>query len=229
MQKKQSFLNGAKDSIPIMLGYIPIGLTLGIMAKDIGFSVPIMGAMSTIVYAGSAQFIAIDMISNGMSKMAIIITTFFINFRHFLMSSAYAPHFRNEKFSSLAILSFGITDESFSVGLNTAQNEPDRFNRHYMLGLHLTAQVTWILFSMLGIALGDIVNNYERFGLNFALPAMFIGLISLLLKNKIGVLICCLGGALSIVFLQFGLENWNVIFAALISCVTVVGIKYALK
>lgn len=227
--KSASIINGAKDSLPIVLGYIPIGLTLGIMAKNIGFTAFLMGAMSTIVYAGSSQFIAIDMLSNQMSMIAIIVTAFFVNFRHFLMSSAYSPYFKKEKFPFLALLSFGITDESFSIGMNTAQNQPEKFNRWYMLGLHTTAQLTWILSTMLGVLIGDLVPNYEKFGLNFALPAMFIGLIALLIKNKTGLLICFVAGIISVILLQNGLSNWNVIVASLISCITIVGVKYVHK
>ena len=227
--KVNSLLNGAKDSLPIVLGYIPIGLTLGIMAKNIGFTTWLMGLMSTIVYAGSSQFIAIDMINNQMSMAAIIVTTFFVNFRHFLMSSAYSPHFREEQLPFLAILSFGITDESFSIGMNTAQNTPEKFNRWYMIGLHTTSQLTWILSTMLGVLVGDFVPNYEKFGLNFALPAMFIGLIALLIKNNTGLLICFVAGTLSVILLQLGLSNWNVIVASLIACIAIVGIKYVHK
>ena len=229
MQKKNSLINGAKDSLPIVLGYIPIGLTLGIMAKDVGFSAWIMGAMSTIVFAGSSQFIAVDMINNGMNMVAIIVTAFFVNFRHFLMSSAYSPYFKNEKFGYLAILSFGITDESFSIGMNTAQNQPEKFNRWYILSLHTTAQIFWILSTILGVLLGDFVGDYQKFGLDFALPAMFIGLISLLIKNKTSVIVCLTAGLLSVLFLQSGLDNWNVILAALLSCIAIVGVKYVIK
>ena len=213
-----------KDSIPIVFGYAPLGLALGIMANSISFAWYDMLGMSTIVFAGSSQFIGVNMIGSGAAASAIIATAFFVNFRHFLMSTAYSPYFKDVKTSTLLILSFGITDESFAVGINKLKHEPENTTPAYIIALNTTAYISWITFTVIGLFLGNAIPDYERLGLGFALNAMFIGLIALMISDKKSILICVLSGIVSVLLFLAGVQSWNVIIGALISCIAVVGI-----
>ena len=79
---------------PICLGYIPIGMAFGVLAQKAGLTPIEIGMMSILVFAGSAQFIAVSMLTAGASATAIIATTFVVNLRHVLMSSALAVYLR---------------------------------------------------------------------------------------------------------------------------------------
>jgi predicted branched-subunit amino acid permease len=117
------FKDGLSAGWPICLGYLPIGLTFGVLAQKAGLSPIQIGLMSILVFAGSSQFITVSMISAGASAAAIITTTFVVNLRHVLMSSALAVFLRSAHRGLLALCACGVTDGSFAVNL-------PRFNAH---------------------------------------------------------------------------------------------------
>ena len=90
IEKRGIVLAGLAAAWPICLGYIPIGLSLGVLAQKGGLAPWQMAAMSLLVFAGSSQFIAVAMLATGASALAIISTVFMVNLRHLLMSSALA-------------------------------------------------------------------------------------------------------------------------------------------
>src|SRR4051812_13572167 len=103
---------GLAAAWPICLGYFPIGLSLGVLAQKAGLAPWQMALMSIAVFAGGSQFIAVAMISSGASAAAIVSTTFMVNLRHLLMSSALSVHFPGVSRQFLALFAYGITDES---------------------------------------------------------------------------------------------------------------------
>ncbi len=218
-----------KDALPIVLGYLPIGLTLGVAAGKVGFLSRDMFAMSAIVFAGSAQFIGVDMLGKGVAAATIITTTFFVNFRHFMMSSAYAPYLHGKKLWALALVSFGITDESFAVGITKAKAGEEAFGVAYLLGLEFTAWFAWLSATCIGVLVGGLIPNYQQFGLDFALAGMFIGLIAIMAKTKAHLLVCLASGALSLALYIAGMTNFNVIIAAIVVSVAAVGVGYAVQ
>ena len=131
--------------------------------------------MSAIVYAGSAQFIGVDMLGQGVTVATIITTTFFVNFRHFMMSSAYAPYLHGKRFEALLLVSFGITDESFAIGIAHAKSGAESFGIAYLLGLEFTAWFSWLSATCAGLLLGGLIPDYHLFGLSFACPPCLSG------------------------------------------------------
>lgn len=91
MAEHSSFLRGVGRAMPIVLGYVPIGLAFGVLAHEAGLTTGAVLGMSIIVFAGSSQFMAAAMLGAGAAFLPITIATFFINFRHFLMSAALSP------------------------------------------------------------------------------------------------------------------------------------------
>ena len=229
LHRKHRFLTGAKDALPIVLGYLPIGMTLGVAAGKVGFVFRDMFSMSFIVYAGSAQFIGVDLLGKGVAAATVIATTFFVNFRHFMMSSAYAPYLHGKKLWSLALVSFGITDESFAIGITKAKEGADTFGIAYLLGLEFTAWFSWLFATCTGLLLGGMIPNTHQFGLDFALSGMFIGLIAVMSKTKWHLAVCLLSGVLSLLLYQIGFTNFNVIIAALLVSSAAVGVGYAFQ
>jgi len=127
---------GLAAAWPICLGFFPIGLSLGVLAQKAGLAPWQIGLMSLVVFAGGSQFIAVAMIASGASLVAIVTTTFMVNLRHLLMSSALAVHFPGVSRRFLALFAYGVTDESFAVNM-TRFNQGD-WNRHSALVLNQT-------------------------------------------------------------------------------------------
>jgi 4-azaleucine resistance transporter AzlC len=111
---RSKIMQGLIAAWPICLGYIPLGLAFGVIAQKAGLHPLEIGFMSLLVFAGSSQFIAVSMLSSGAGAASIIFTTFAVNLRHFLMSSALVLHLANIRKRILSLFAYGVTDESFA-------------------------------------------------------------------------------------------------------------------
>lgn len=180
---EESFWKGVKDCVPTLLGYLSIGFAAGVVEKTAGLSIMEIALLSIFVYAGSAQFIAAGMIAMGSPVSAIIFTILFVNLRHFLLSAALSPYFRHLSLWKNVYVGSLLTDETFGVAINQLSNK--KFGSYkWMVGLNLTAYLNWIVANIAGGFFGNWIPNPEKFGLDFALPAMFIGLLVLQILSQ---------------------------------------------
>ena len=99
------FREGIKAALPIVLGYLPVGLAFGVLARKVGLSTFEVGLMSLLVYAGASQFIAVEMLLKGIVCFPIVLATFFINLRHLLMSSTFSLYLKNTRLPILGLIS----------------------------------------------------------------------------------------------------------------------------
>ena len=185
------FKDGLSAGWPICLGYLPIGMAFGVLAQKAGLTPIHIGLMSILVFAGSSQFIAVSMISAGASAAAIITTTFVVNLRHVLMSSALAVYLRSAHRGLLALYAYGVTDESFAVNL-------PRFNTHnWSLGRALVvnhaANLTWFFSTIAGGIGGQFIPE-GALGIDYALIAMFICLLIYQIRKWIHLLTAVIAG-----------------------------------
>src|SRR5210317_1649027 len=82
------FSDGVRAAIPVMVGYLPAGMTFGILAQDLPVHIGDLIGFSGVVFAGASQYMAINLIRTGVTYVEIIVATFLLNFRHFLMSAS---------------------------------------------------------------------------------------------------------------------------------------------
>jgi len=213
-----SWLRGVSRALPITLGYVPIGFAYGVLAQKAGLSAFNTMAMSIFVYAGSSQLIAVGLFAAGAAPLSIILTTFIVNLRHMLMASALAPYLNRWKKRQLGIFAYEITDESF--GLHSVEfprvSPSDGPNPAESIALNMTAQVSWVLGSWLGLVAGGLISDIELFALDYALPAMFIALLMMQLKNRVQLIVAVASGVFAVVLLLSGLNNWYVIAATVV-------------
>jgi 4-azaleucine resistance transporter AzlC len=203
---------GLKASVPIILGYLPIGLAFGILAAQQGLSVMDIFVMSLFVYAGSSQFIAAAMLAAGAGTLSIIATTFFVNLRHLLMSASLSPFMKKISTPLQSFIAFGITDETFAVSNNYVKEHEAAPG--YFTGLHISSHGCWILSTVLGGIFGSQISEATKWGIDFALSAMFIGLLLMQMKNRKDILVAVCAGGLSLLVALTLKGNWNVIIAA---------------
>lgn len=204
---------GATAAWPICLGYIPIGLALGVLARQAGFSPLDIGLMSLCVFAGSAQFIAVAMIGQGAAPAAIILTTLVVNFRHLLMSSALAGHLRGSSRRFLFFFGYGITDESFALNMVRFRGEWDPWRA---LALNQVANATWIVATIIGAMAGSLIPA-GAYGIDFALPAMFIALLVTQLQNRLHIITAVLALSVSTLWALLLPGNSYALAAAIIA------------
>ncbi len=180
---EEGFVQGVKDCLPTVLGYLSIGFAAGVIEKTAGLSIAEIALVSLLLYAGSAQFILAGMLLTHSSISAIIFTIFFVNLRHLLMSAALAPYFRHLPPWKNMLIGSQLTDETFGVAIHHTANKT-MLNERWMLGLNITAYLNWAIANVAGGFFGQWITNPESFGLDFALPAMFIGLLVLQIIHR---------------------------------------------
>ncbi|MGD0822160.1 MAG: AzlC family ABC transporter permease [Desulfomonilia bacterium] len=209
-----SILQGLAAAIPIWIGYIAVGIPFGVLAGKAGLSPLQIALMSVIVFAGSSQFIAVSMMASGASMLPIIITTFFVNLRHLLMSATLALHLRGASRGLLSLFAYGVTDESFAVNLTRFMNGDWDIKRS--LVVNHTANVVWIASTIAGGYLGEIIPE-GAFGIDYALTAMFISLLVLQLKNNLILITTILSGFLSVIFSLLLPGAWNIVISSMLA------------
>jgi 4-azaleucine resistance transporter AzlC len=173
-----AFKDGVYACIPTLLGYIGIGIAAGVVGKSANLSVLEITLLAVIVYAGTAQFIIAGLMMVATPVSAIIFTVFLVNSRHFLMSMATAPAFRKFSFFNNMAIGSLLTDESFAVVMSAITNKVP-VNVAWMHGLNVTAYLAWIVSCFLGAVIGEWLPDPNLFGFDYALVAMFIGLLYL--------------------------------------------------
>lgn len=180
------FMQGVKDCIPTIFGYLSIGITCGILSKSCGLTIWEAVGMSAFVYGGSSQFIASSMILSSASVSSIIFTIFLVNFRHLFLSASMAPYFKKNSFLKNFFIGALLTDETFVVASNEGFKNK-KINNYWMTGLNITAYINWIVATGLGVLLGNLIPDYKMLGLDFALTAMFLGLIISAVKDNVKI------------------------------------------
>ena len=193
----QTLKTGATAAWPICLGYVPIGLALGVLAQQAAIPWWAVAMMSLMVFAGSAQFICVSMLATSASPWAIILTTFVVNFRHTLMSSALAIYLSGINRKFLALFAYGLTDESFAV--NMAHFKSGQWNRYQALTVNHVANFVWFAATITGALLGQFIPT-GAFGIDYALIAMFICLLIFQIHSAIHVITALLGVTVSIIW-----------------------------
>ncbi len=188
-------LQGLIAAWPVCLGYVPIGLAFGVIAQQAGLTPLHIGIMSVFVFAGSAQFIAVSMMAGGAGIASIILTTFAVNFRHFLMSSSLALYLGGARKKLISLFAYGVTDESFAVNLSRFRQGNWNINR--ALVVNHTTNFFWVAGTIVGGFVGQFIPE-GKFGIDYALVAMFIGLLAMQLNGKKYVLTALLAGFLAV-------------------------------
>jgi 4-azaleucine resistance transporter AzlC len=171
------FRDGVRAALPVVLGYLGIGFAAGVVERTAGMSYAEILLLSTVLYAGSAQFVVTGML--GSPAAGIVLTVFFLNLRHLLLAAALAPRLRAVPAWKNALLGLQLTDETFVVASSKEAIRPA-----WMAGLNLAAWSTWAAANLAGAALSGYAGDTRALG--FALPAMFAGLLVLQSKSRAG-------------------------------------------
>ncbi len=214
---------GVSQALPIVLGYVPIGIAYGILAQKAGLSTVNTLLMSVIVFAGSSQLIAVGLFGAGVPPVSIILTTFVVNLRHMLMSAAVAPYLKGWRKVELASFAYELTDETFAVhSVRFAAYGPHKAEA---FTINVIAQAAWVLGTWLGIVVGGLIKDPKSLALDYALPAMFIALLVMQIKDRVQVAVALLTGTLAVGLLLAGVNQWNVMLATLVGATLGVGIE----
>ena len=235
MDDSLSVETAVKDTLPTVFGYIGIGISFGIVAASAGMSVLMATLMSLIVYAGSAQFILVSLLVIGTPIVSIALSVFLVNSRMILMSMTTANFFKENSLFENILLGSLITDESFALSMNKLNYTDGKLTFKWFNTVNVMAYLVWAVSTAVGAMLGKIISDPEKLGLDFALVAMFIGLLYLqLISDKsisLKVQFIVVGIMLPLVY--FGLifisSDLLILIVTLIGCTIGVILKHAIN
>ncbi len=181
--KIQTLLAGVRAEFPLLIGVFPFGLIYGALALKSGLSPASAQMMSSIVFAGSAQFIAAQLVHDAAPGLVIVVTIAIVNLRHMLYSASIAPYLKDLGMRWKTLLSYLLTDEAYAATIIHYEESGATPSGHwFLLGAGFSLWFTWQVSSALGIFLGTALPS--SWPLDFALPLTFIAMVMPVLKDR---------------------------------------------
>jgi 4-azaleucine resistance transporter AzlC len=202
-KNRGEFWAGVKAELPLLVGVVPFGMIYGVLALAAGLPPGVAQAMSAIIFAGSSQFLTVQLVSLGVPGMIMVLTGGVINLRHALYSASLAPYLQGLSSRWKALLAYLLTDEAYAVTILHFQSEngENHDRRWFFLGAGLTLWTSWQLSTAFGIFLGAQVP--ASWSLDFTLALTFIALVVPSLVDRASLVAAIAAGILAV--LAFGL------------------------
>ena len=204
-----TFKQGITDSLPVVIGYLPIAFAFGLSAVKLGFTPAESLLFSILIYAGASQFVITALLSAGMSLWVSALTVMAMDVRHVL----YGPSLRNRLVGKLngrktALWAFGLTDEVIAAATTKLIRDKRSWSENWMCGIALSSWLSWVFGTAVGALFGNgPLENYPAVeaALGFMLPALFLSfLLAAFKRQQGGVFVASLAGALG------GLLFWSI-------------------
>jgi 4-azaleucine resistance transporter AzlC len=183
-----------------MVGVAPFGLIYGALAVRLGIPAWAAQAMSSVVFAGSAQFIALPLLATAAPALLVVLTVAVVNLRHLLYSASVAPHVRGLSPGRKMLLAYLLADEAYAVAIARygAGGDPRAAHR-FFLGAGLTLWLTWQASTAAGILVGARVP--AGWSLEFALPLTFLALVVPMVRTRAHLAAALVAGAVGLLAL----------------------------
>ncbi|HFZ8994617.1 TPA: AzlC family ABC transporter permease [Citrobacter freundii] len=198
---KKAILRGMSAIMPLCIGDFPFSFIVGALSVSAGMSVWQSTAWSTIVIAGSAQMLALNMLKTGASLGVIIFTTLIINLRHVLYSASLSSRVREASFFKKCFMAWALTDEVYATTVKEMEeNKKDKYVFYF--SSMITFWFAWVLADFLGALVGASFPNIEKYGLDFAMVAAFIAIVIPQVKSQactVAAIVAAASGVLLVV------------------------------
>jgi len=195
---RSELLAGIRAELPIAIGVIPFGLIFGVVALAAGLPPLLALGMSSIVFAGSSQFIGAQLMGVGTPGVIVVLTTFAVNLRHALYGFSLAPSLTHLKRRWHWLLAYVLTDEAYAATIIHYRDAATPLaNKHwYFLGSGLTLWTVWQISTAAGVFLGAQVP--ATWSLDFTLALTFIGLLVPTLQDRPSLAAAVVAGVVAV-------------------------------
>jgi 4-azaleucine resistance transporter AzlC len=198
MNKWSSFLIGVRALLPMHLGVAPFGIIYGVVALQSGISPLAAVLMSSIVFAGSSQFLLAQLVGAGAPAMLSVAAVGLINLRHALYSASVAPTLASLPRRWKLLLAYLLTDEAYAAAIPHLQSAPRSPQAHWILfGAGFALWSGWQLATIAGVVLGAQLP--ANLGLEFALPLTFIAIVVPMINDRTKLAVALIAGAVALV------------------------------
>lgn len=218
MRNGQELRKGLSAAVPIAIGYVPIAVAFGVIARQTGLSFAETVLMSMMVFAGASQFMAVQMATAGALGMEIIFATLVLNFRHFVMGLSLMDRLKDVPALVKGVLAFGVTDETFAVAAMDEKGGNRRIHPLYLVGLMAVAYGSWVFGTVIGALFAQAIPQSISDSMNIALYAMFIALLVPAVRKRWRVGgIALIGMSLNALFGLFLSGGWATVLATVVA------------
>ena len=204
---KQTFLYAFRRSIPIMLGFFPLGIAYGVLMESVGYNFLWSSLTSVTVFAGALQFLMVDFFRDGTPLITVALLALLLNSRHIFYGLSFVERFRSFGSGSRLFLIYSLSDESYS--LHCAYKPQEGVNEKWA---HLFSAgfvvFYWLLFTFMGGLVGQLI-TFDTTGIDFSLTALFVVILIDQMrgaKTKLPAAIAVVSGIVCI--LIFGAANF---------------------
>ena len=210
-----------KRSLPVMAGYLVLGMGFGILLETKGYGIWWALGMSVFIYAGSMQYVAIDLLTGGASLLSAALMTLMVNARHLFYGISMLDRYK-ETGAEKPYLIFALTDETYSLVCSGEAPEGVE-QKKYFFWVSLFDQCYWVIGSVVGALLGSLL-TFNTAGIEFSMTALFVVVFVEQWKSTSNHLSALIGVFTSIIcILIFGADNFLIpamiaITAVLILC-----------
>ena len=195
--RKAAFLAGMRAELPILMGVVPFGMIYGVLALGAGLPVGAAQAMSWVVFAGSAQFMAVQLFEHSAPYLVVIATIFVVNLRHALYSASVAPYLQRLSLPWKAFLAYLLTDEAYAVTItHYSQTGGGLYHNWYFFGAGITLWASWQASTAVGIFLGAQIPS--SWSLDFTLALTFIALVVPVIRDRAALLAALTAGVTAV-------------------------------
>ena len=208
-------MRGVRLGLPILLGYVPVGAAFGIAATAAGFSVTQATACSALVLAGAGQFIGVAALQSSANLTAALVATGIVNLRYLLFSATLAPRTRETPRWQQLLIAFTLTDETFAINIDDSLE--GRADGWSMIGVGAVSWLGWTVGTFIGAVAGSAIGDPARWGVGFAMPAMFTALLVGQVTGARTAVAAALAAALALAFSWALPGQWPIVVAAVVA------------
>lgn len=210
-----------KLSIPIILGYLPVGLACGLLLADACLTWWQVALMSGLVFGGSAQFVA-ALIAQQAGVAEVFISVLLLSSRQALYSVSFGPYLKQVANFKIAWLSYMTADESYAINVSKFQNASPQqpWTIDDALFISTSTWASWIIFTALGALFGTFIQIPEVVS-NFVMVAMFIGILVPNLNNRMMLNTMLFTGIIAIILMVIFQSSYVIIMATAIALAVV--------
>lgn len=189
---------GISEAWPVALGLIPLGLAFGLLMTQTGFAWWWAPIFSIVIYAGSMEFLAINLVVAGVGPLSAVITGLMVNFRHIFYGLTFPRHAVKSR-SGKVYSAYALTDESYAIA---SARPPGKISGTQVLIIQVFCQAMWVLPGIIGALVGEVIPSGLQ-GMEFALVALFVVLAWETFKNNRDFSLPVLAGGLALLVAFF--------------------------
>ncbi len=212
---RSRFFRGVRLGLPIFLGYVPVGAAFGVLATAQGFTALQAVVTSATALAGAGQFIGLSLMHAGASVATVLVATGVVNLRYVLFGATLSPHLGRTSLPGQAALAYSLTDETFAINIDDRRRGTS--SGLSMMGVGAVSWVGWVLGTIIGATASSVIGDPSRFGVAFAMPAMFIALLVAQAEDRKHVVIGIVAAVLAVAFAFLLPGKWYIVAASIVA------------